>query len=243
MSLETLLPLSCVAFFASLVIGLTGMGFGIVAMGFFPLFLPVAESNVIVSLLSIPVILANLVGIRRHIQFRMLLPVLVTTLVFVPIGVWGLVRLNERVLLIGLGALIFVSLIVSQIATHGHTRSPSLPLAVLAGALSGTFGGAYSISGPPVALYLTTILADKRDLKASLLFHFLIQIIFRLALFTAGGVATAVHVKTALVLLIPVGLGFATGVPLFNRIPSLWMRRLTQGMLAISSIVLIIRAV
>ena len=242
MSVELILVLSAVTLFASLVIGLTGMGFGIVAMGFFPLFMPISESNVIVSILAVPVILVNFITIRKHNQLKILLPLLITTLACVPIGVWGLVRLNERVLLIGLGAIILLSLVASQIAFRGGIRKPSVPLAVTAGVLSGTFGGAYSISGPPAALYLTAVLTEKKELKASLLFVFLVQIIFRLILLFARGIGTGTNLKMAAILMVPVVLGYLISIPLFSRIPAVWIRRLTQGMLAVSSVMLIIRA-
>ncbi len=116
---------------------LSGFGFNLISMGFFTLFLPVREATVLVSLLLLPVIAVNLFILRRDIRFKKTVPVLAAAIVGLPFGVWGLVRLNERVLLIGLGAIILAAIVVNEITARGKARKPNLPAGVSAGLLGG----------------------------------------------------------------------------------------------------------
>ena len=234
--------LGAVTLASAMVMSLAGFGFGLVSMSFFPLFMPLIDANIMASLLAIPVILMNLIPLRRYLRLRTLLPIIVGTAVGVPVGIWGLVRLEERVLLIGLGIVILVALAVGEIAAKGKAREPSTPVAFGAGLIGGAFGGAYSISGPPVALYLTSVLDGKKELKANLLLYFLLQIGFRFVLLVSGGLATFEHVKTAGLLVLPLFGGIGIGMALFNRVSSPAMRRITQGLLVFSSAMLIIKA-
>jgi uncharacterized protein len=242
MDLSHIAVLSAVTMAAATVMSLAGFGFGLVSMAFFPLFMPLIDANIMASLLAVPVILMNLIPLRRYLRLRTLLPIVIGTVVGTPVGIWGLVRLEERMLLIGLGVVILVALVVGEIAAKGKAREPSTPIALGAGLLGGAFGGAYSISGPPVTLYLTSVLDGKQELKANLLLYFLLQIGFRFALLVSGGMATFGHVKTAALLVLPLFGGIGIGMALFNRVSSRAMRRITQGLLVFSSAMLIIKA-
>jgi uncharacterized membrane protein YfcA len=243
MDVTQLSVLAAAACAAALVMSVSGFGFGLVSMGFYPLFMPLQHANVIVSALGIPMVVVNLVSIRHRVNFKVLWPILIGAAVGVPAGIWGLVRIPENVLLIGLGALILVTLLTLELAAKGRSWKPSLPGAGAAGLVGGAFGGAYSISGPPVILYLTTIFEDKNELKANLLAYFLIQIGFRFILLAAGGIVTLELLKMALFLLLPTAVGMVIGTIIFKRISSPTMRRIAQVLLAVSSIVLIVRAV
>ncbi len=234
--------LGTITLLSATIMSLAGFGFGLVSMGFFPLFMPLVDANVLASLLVVPVILMNLIPIFRHLKLKTLLPIVVGTVAGTPVGIWGLVHLNERVLLIGLGAVILIALAINELSAKGRARKPSIPVAFGVGLLGGAFGGAYSISGPPITLYLTSVLDGKNELKANLLLYFLLQIGFRFVFLTAGGIATFDHVKTAALLVLPLAAGIGIGMALFNRVSSKATRRITQGLLVFSSVMLIIRA-
>ena len=111
-----------------------------------------------------PVIVFNLVPLRGYLRWRLILPIVLGTAAGTSVGVWGLIRMPERALLVGLGIVILVALALSEIRRKPGSRKPNTPLALGVGVVGGAFGGAYSVSGPPVTLYLTSLLDDKHEI-------------------------------------------------------------------------------
>ena len=239
----TLAILVLITFISSLVISLTGFGFALVAMSVFPLFMTMEEANVLVTVLALPVIAINLFPAWRAVKLRILLPVLLSTAFALPLGIWFLVRLDERFLLIGLGAVILLALFANSLGSHNRIIKPSIWAAVVFGSVSGAFGGAYSTSGPPITLYFSRILTDKNELKANQLAHFLFVVIIKLTVFGFGGFITGELVKRALFLLIPLLFGMVAGVFLFKYLSSEWVRLIVSLFLGFSSIIMIVRAI
>ena len=62
---------------------------------------------------------------------------------------------------------------VSRVSADGRTRVQALA-AVLAGALSGLFGGWFAVAGPPFMIYFTQFHASKGAMRASFIFHALL---------------------------------------------------------------------
>jgi len=243
MSFQQYLILSGITLFAAFVQSFSGFGFSLVAISFFTFFLPIDESAVIATMLLLPIIVTSLFTVRAHIRFRNSLPVLLTMLIGLPIGILALVRLGEQILLLGLGVFVLLTVTVNELTVKGKTRKPSLPLGAAAGLLSGMFGGAFSVSGPPVALYFSITIEEKRELKANLLFILLVQVVLRLVIFFAAGVAEADMIKICLVLAVPLAAGGFAGMKLFNRVPSVAIRRVVQVLLVASSVSLILRSI
>jgi uncharacterized membrane protein YfcA len=65
---------------AGLVMGITGFGAGLVAMGILVTLMPVARATVIVAVLGLACPVMNLWTLRRDIQWREVWPILATAL-------------------------------------------------------------------------------------------------------------------------------------------------------------------
>ncbi len=66
--------------------------------------------------------------------------------------------------------------------------------------------------------------------------------IIRLPFLIFGGVFTPEIFRIALVLLAPLLIGLIAGMLLFSRIPSKWIRRFVQALLAVSAVLLIVQS-
>ena len=265
MAIVTLLIAAIAFLFAAFAIGLTGYGFGLVAMGFLPYVFTVAEANAIVVPLGWLITVAALVPLRRHVDLRMLWPLAAGALVGVPLGVVYLVRLDERVLRASLGAIILIALAASVYVARRAAREAAgggseagagestsarktnrsaagRLLAVAVGVVSGSFGGAFSVSGPPVVVYINEVRRDKTAIKANLLAYFTFLITTRIPYLVVSGVMTADIMLTAAMMLPSVGLGLWLGTLLHNRLPTHIVRYFIQGLLAVSAVLLIVGA-
>lgn len=260
------LIIAAVAFlFAAFAIGLTGYGFGLVAMGFLPYVFSVAEANAIVVPLGWLITVTALVPLRRHVDLRMLWPLAIGALAGVPLGVVYLVRLDERLLRASLGAIILIALAASLYVarretreaagrkddggagdtTSAATRTGGLPgrlLATVVGVVSGSFGGAFSVSGPPVVVYINEVRREKTAIKANLLAYFAFVTTTRIPYLVAADVLTTDILLTAAMMLPSVALGLWLGTLLHNRLPTHIVRYFIQGLLAVSAALLIVGA-
>ncbi len=260
------LIIAAVAFlFAAFAIGLTGYGFGLVAMGFLPYVFSVAEANAIVVPLGWLITVTALVPLRRHVDLRMLWPLALGALAGVPLGVVYLVRLDERVLRASLGAIILIALAASLYVARRETREAAGKndhrgagdttsdsktnrsaagrlLAIGVGVVSGSFGGAFSVSGPPVVVYINEVRREKTAIKANLLAYFAFLITTRIPYLVAADVLTPGILLTAAMMLPSVALGLWLGTLLHSRLPSSMVRYFIQGLLAFSAALLIVGA-
>lgn len=260
--MPSLLLLALIFAFAAFAIGLTGYGFGLVAMGVLPYLTDVPTANALVAVLALPVTVSALVAIRRSVDLARLVPMLVGAALGVPLGVLYLIRIDERIVRISLGAIILLAVVVSVFGarrsrTAGDTpgrastapgeppapslrRTPGRWLGVAGiGVVSGSCGGAFSVSGPPVVLYLNEARRDKTAIKATLLAYFTFVVTSRLPFLVAGGVLTGPLMLRALTLLPVVGGGLIVGTRLHNRLPSDAIRRIIQVLLAASAVLLL----
>ena len=245
-------------FSAALAIGLTGYGFGLVAMGILPYVLTVAESNAIVAVLGLAVVIAAVVPLRKAIEWRLVVPLIAGAAAGVPVGVFYLVRLDERVLRISLGVVILFALAVSLWTSHrarqatrsGRAAAGARPepqdepwrtrlVAAVVGLASGALGGAFSVGGPPVVLFLNAKLTSKRAVKASLIAYFTFVIALRLPILAASGVLTGSLLLRSVMLAPAVAAGLILGTVLHNRLSSEAVRRVIQVLLAVSAVMMI----
>lgn len=256
--------LAATVFFAAVAVGLTGYGFGLVAMGILPYVLTVAEANAIVGVLGLAVMVAALVPLRFVIEWRLVVPLIAGAAAGVPLGVIYLVRLDERVLRISLGVVILFALAASLWSSHRARREAraaaprgpagrpetrgrpgrtlSFLLASLVGFSSGALGGAFSVGGPPIVLFLSGKLESKRAIKASLVAYFTFVIGFRLPILAASGVLTGPLLVRSAIVSPAVVAGLVLGTIMHNRLSSEMVRRVIQVLLAASATMMIVGA-
>jgi uncharacterized membrane protein YfcA len=141
-----------VIFFAVFTQTVTGFGSGLVAMAFLPGILDVRTAAPLVILVTSTLELILLIHLRANFRIRSVWRLMITTLLGIPLGVWGLRGLNAHFLLTALGVVIagyaLYAFFEFKLPTLEHPA-----WAFLAGFLSGLLGGAYSVSGPPAIIY------------------------------------------------------------------------------------------
>ncbi len=221
---------ACAIAVAAMVQGLSGFGFGMVLMGLLPLVLPVTEAVPIVSLLGLVVSTSVLVACRRSLEIRTVVPLLVGSLIGVPLGVWFLTGAEPDLLRGTLGVILVV------FALHGLVGG--VPPAVAesrgawrdlvgaaAGVAGGALGGAFNTGGPPLIVYVTWRRLAPATMKATLQCCFALASCMQIALFVRHGIVTRATVVTASAGLPAIGAGLAAGFVLSRRISRVAFRR------------------
>ncbi len=227
---------------ASFISGLSGFGFGLVAMALLPLLIGIKLANAFVSFCGLAIFATMTVPLRRHIVWRALLPLLAGTALGVPIGVYGLVNLPEGLLLKILAAFIlsyvgFSLLIQNRAHFHMDRR-----WGYLAGLVGGIISGALSAGGPPVIMYCDSLNLGKKEFKATVQVYFICIILYKIPLFYITGLLTAQLWRTLLYYSPFVAVGTAGGVLLFHRLSDLWFRRVVLILLTTFAVLMFVKS-
>lgn len=159
MSLQVhLLFLACVAL-ATLAQSLTGFAFGLILLGLVATLqvVPLTEVAVVISILTLGNAMATLGGPKAQLDRAVLMPVLLSSLLGVSLGIWGLAALDGRQiawLRLLLGGLIIAGSLLLVVQTKPRTQLSGQPSFWLAGGLCGLLNGLFSSGGPPIVYHL-----------------------------------------------------------------------------------------
>ena len=166
-----------VIFSAVLTQTVSGFGVALVAMAFLPGMLGIQLAAPLVALVALTLEAVLLVRYRLSLNLRAVWPMVLASFIGIPIGIWGMRRLDEDLVLAVLG------IVIAGYALYAlfKLRLPELrhPLwAYGAGFLAGILGGAYNTSGPPVIIYGDCQLWNPAEFKANLQGFFLLSDLF-----------------------------------------------------------------
>ena len=158
------------AIIASFIQRVSGFGFGIFVMMFFPFFLPsYGESVMLSGLLAGSTALMIAIRNRKYIRWRLMGLVTFSNVLFSFVATEYMRSLSNDVLKQCLGV---VLILISLYFLFGEGRMgrifKSKPAQVTIGSISGVMGGMFAMPGPPLVLYCISTLEDKREYVTTL---------------------------------------------------------------------------
>lgn len=147
-----LIQIAVIMFLAVLTQALIGFGSVIVAMGLLPAVIGLEHATPLTALVVLLVEPVLVVYYRHGLDLKAVGRLVLGSLAGVPLGIFLLNRVPEAVMLPVLGAFLFAYGLygLSSLRLPRFTH-PGWAYAL--GLLSGVFGGAYAITGPPVVVY------------------------------------------------------------------------------------------
>lgn len=222
MSIALSILLSVVALSAALLQRITGMGFALVSVPFFVIAYGPVNGVLLAIILGCAGSMLILVSLWRSISWKAVYPILLSAIVWVPIGAWVTGALSETVLLILVGSAGIVSL-VGMRAPHIEwvLRQPIGPY--LAGSLSSVMHVSSGLSGPPLVALAYSRRMTHLAFVASVQVVF---VVFHLLTLSLRGMPTVPAAE--IILYVSIGLvGTFAGVLLARKIPVTFARRLT----------------
>nr|HPJ39641.1 TSUP family transporter [Spirochaetota bacterium] len=96
--MELYIVLTITIFTSALIQGMTGFGSALVAMAILPLFLPVRTVTPLVLLVGLLLNIIIFVRFHQHFDMKKLFPIIIGAAAGVPIGVYGLKMIDERII-------------------------------------------------------------------------------------------------------------------------------------------------
>lgn len=143
-----------ISFVASLVRSTLGFGESLIAVPLFLFFLPVEVAVPLSVMLSIIIALVIVVQDHSKIHFHSAKWLIIYAIMGIPLGILILIYANEYLVKIGLGILIILYSLYSLFGKNAFVLKQDHKLWLfVCGFLSGIFGGAYGLNGPPLVIY------------------------------------------------------------------------------------------
>ena len=174
--------LGAVSAVSSFLQSVTGFGFGIVMMAVMPLFLEYHSALAISTTLSMTLNIVILLKCWRDIDLKQLwLPVLFC-LCGSTFGTFLMASSPSPIYKRILGVFLILLAIWLYFFSDRVRIKPTVLSAGLAGIVSGTCGGLFSVNGPPMVLYFVSVIEDKRTYMATIQCYFMINNMYLLAI-------------------------------------------------------------
>ena len=150
--------LLCVAL-ATVAQSLTGFAFGLILLGLVATLqvVPLAEVAVVISILTLGNAMGTLGGPKPQLDRAVLLPVLLSSLLGVSLGIWGLGALDDMQvawLRLLLGGVIIAGSLMLVVQSKPQAQLSGQPTFWLAGGLCGLLNGLFSSGGAPIVYHL-----------------------------------------------------------------------------------------
>ncbi len=193
--------------------GITGFGNTLVLSPLLSFWLPNRIITPLDLILGLPANAWMAYRERRHLQWRVVLPLSLLLLAGIIPGVWLLKAADSRVLKAFLGLAVAASaaeMVLRKQAQAGD-RQPRPAVMAVIGAATGVLCGMFGI-GAPLAAYISRVTDSKGAFRANLCVVFLVENLFRLGLYLITGVLTTEALKLTLLLLPAAALGLAVGM-------------------------------
>ncbi len=214
----------CLAGFAQ---GLTGFGFGLVAIGLLPMMMNLKEAVAFSTLLNLIVCGMTFYSLRSHYHWRRGLDLVLGACLGVPIGFYLLIKFNEGFMLRLLGSLMLLLAINELILTRLKPVRLSPRFGFPFGVVSGGLSGAFSMGGPPAIAFTYSQPWSKEQIVATLQIIFGISAVMRLILAGSAGFYSAHILRTGCWSVVPLVASIALGQKYFEHIPQAALKKAT----------------
>ncbi len=233
----TLLFIFLLTICAAFIQRVSGFGFGIFVMMFFPYMLPsYGQATTLSGLLAGSTAVIIVARYWKQIQWRLMLPLLVANIIASYIAIEYMASLSNSALKRYFG-IMFVLLALFFLFCDKKVQIPQNRVAKgIVGALSGIMGGMFAMPGPPLVLYYINIIKEKTAYVATIqAFYVILNIFYTLfraqvgffgsdiPLWWCAGIAGAL-------------IGTSIGTHFFERIDSNTLRRIVYVFLIISGL-------
>lgn len=182
-----------ISFIASLVRSTLGFGESLIAVPLFLFFLPTQVAVPLSVMLSIVIALVVVVQDFSKIHWKSAKYLVFYALIGIPFGLLILVYGNENLVKISLGILIVIYALYSLFGKFNlNLKTAGTPKFILfvCGFLSGVFGGAYGLNGPPLVIYGDLKKWTAQHFRATLQAYFLPASLMGLGGFYLKGLVT-----------------------------------------------------
>lgn len=224
------------AILGGLVRGFTGFGF---AMVFVPVAMIAVAPPVAVGMIwtiDLPCAVPLAVAAARRAKWREVVPLLIGSTLFVPLGAWFLTWLAPTTTRWVIASAVLVSL-GALVSGWRYAGSPGTALSLAVGGVSGLANGLAGLSGMPLALFwLGSQRSEAAQIRANLMAYFGLSTVVSGVVFAVAGVLTLDTAIRSLPLIPAYGMGVWAGAWIFARASERAFRWIAYAVIAASAL-------
>jgi len=221
----------------SFIFAASGFGFGVLTVPLLGIVLPIKDAIALQLPYAYLVAVVAAWHYREHLAWRAMWPLLVGSLIALPLGVAALQYIPERPM-----KYLLALFIVATIAVSGRRFFRKLHNAYGYGAVSGFFQGAFTTGGPPAMLYLLAACNDARTVKGTNGLYFVFLYGATAAAYAGSGVVSGQILMQAAWFAPAVVAGGLLGYWAGNRLNFRQYNYLVNGLLVATAVLLTWRA-
>jgi uncharacterized membrane protein YfcA len=219
-----------IIFLAALTQTVTGFGSALVSMALLTQILGIQVAAPLVALMAGTIELVLLVRYRQALKLSAVWRIAVASVVGIPLGLWALRSVSERVVLAVLG-LVIIGYAVYALASPRLPEIKQPGWAFGFGFLAGLLGGAYNVSGPPAILYGSSQRWSPAEFKSNLQGFFLLNDALVIAGHALSSHLTPIVWGNFCIAVPAIALGLVAGLVLERFINPAVFRRMVLGLL------------
>lgn len=231
-----------IIFFAAMIQGVTSFGFSLIAVPLLALLMPL---DIIVPMLVLFSLILNILvysKIDGHINKKQIAILIFCGLISIPIGIYGLSVVDDKIIKLVVGLIIVVSALAMQFGFKVTFKRQNIAYG-LTGFLSGILNGASSLSGPPVILLLSNEGADKNNFRKTLATYFMTLNLFSIPMFLLSGFLTGEVMLDSIKLFPALLVGTLLGIKLGDKIPDGIFRKITLVLIFVMGVLTLISGI
>lgn len=226
---------------AAFVQRVSGFGFGIFIMTMLPYLMPsYGEATTLSGLMALVTSAIIVWKMHKFINWQKLLPILITFLIISWFAVQFVSLAGDGTLKRILGATLIIVSIWFFFFSEKVRISPTLPMQIGMGTISGIMGGLFGMQGPPAVLYFLATAEKKEEYMALAQCYFFVGNSMMTLYRAHNGFLTPIVWTYWIYGLLAVLLGTWIGALVFRRIPILILRKIIYAYMAISGIIALI---
>lgn len=212
-----IIALSLIIFVASVVRGFTGFGLALVAVPLIQFILPVTDTAVFIALINMIFSIIYYRHSKAVVKGQPLGLMALWTGIGVASGTVILKFVNPAYIQLGWGVLIIFIVVALVHGINLHIRSDRSAM-TLSGLFGGLLAGATGISGPPVAIILSSMNTPREKFNAIISIFILFAVTYALIFYMISGLIRIDTVMLALCCIPALLAGLYTGDKLASRI-------------------------
>ena len=228
-----------VSLFAGIITGITAFGFALVAVPLLILFFDPKVAVPIVTINSAMTGMFLFFELRKRMQPKKIIPLIIGGIVGLPFGVYLLAVLDKNILKISVGALITVFSVFLALGIKREIKSEKYT-SFLVGLVSGLLKGSTSLSGPPVVLFFINQDQEKEVFRANLTGYFMIMGTLAIIALAIGKLVNLNVLGYSAWFVVPTIFGTWLGSKICPRVNPLPFRNLSLAVVIIAGIISIL---
>jgi uncharacterized membrane protein YfcA len=228
-----------VSLFAGLIAGITAFGFALIAVPLLILFFDPKAAVPIVTINSVMTGMFLYFELRKRMQPKKIIPLIIGGIVGLPFGVYLLAVLDKNILKISVGALITVFSVLLALGIKREIKSEKYT-SFLVGLVSGLLKGSTSLSGPPVVLFFINQDQEKEVFRANLTGYFMIMGTLAIIALAIGKLVNLNVLGYSAWFFVPTIIGTWLGSKICPRVNPLPFRNLSLAVVIIAGIISIL---